>query len=84
MAVRHNAVGALEAATVTQLASQFGRARHGHGDRLPALPVAPAGRGVFFVSGAGECVNVGISHDVSIARAGIKSKNFIVFFLLKE
>ena len=80
MAVRHNAVGALEAATVTQLASQLRRARHRHGDFLPALPVAPAGRRVFFEGGAGHDVKIGIFHKVSIARDGIKSKNFIVFF----
>ena len=79
-----DAVWPRQAATVTQLASQLGRARHGHGDRLPALPVAPAGRGVFFVSGASECVNIGISHDVSIARTDIKRKNFVVFFLKKK
>ena len=80
MAVRHNAVGPLEVAVVVHLTGEFGRARHRHSDLLPALPVAPEGRRVFFVGGAGHDVKIGIFHRVSIARAGIKSKNFIVFF----
>jgi len=80
VAVGDNAVWPLQAATVTQLAGELGRARHGREDQLAPLPLAPEGRGVFFIGGAGECVKVGISHKVSITQVGIKSKNFIVLF----
>jgi len=58
------------------------RAGHVHVGGFPALPVAPARRRILHILGDSEFIDIGISHDVTIAQIRIKSKNFFMFFLL--
>ena len=60
----------------------LGRAGHVHVGGLTTLPVAPARRRILHILGDSEFIDIGISHDVTIAQIRIKSKNFFVFFLL--
>ena len=56
------------------------RAGHVHVRGFPALPVAPARRRILHILGDSEFIDIGISHDVTIAQIRIKSKNFFMFF----
>ena len=60
----------------------LGRARDTHASDRPALPVAPAGRGVLHMLDFGHLEEVaGVDHESSITQLGLNTSLLFVFFL---